>query len=120
MWWWSGVWRMVSGYGYLGLEFVGFFLMVGFKTFVKSLKPRDRANLPPSNFAACVKQTCDKPLSLPLCLFFVSFFTFQFFSSCLSSKTYHYLCSDHLFSSKSLIFLSDQLMKKRCISLYST
>jgi hypothetical protein len=32
--------------GYLGLEFVVFFfLMVGFKTLVKSLKPRDKANL---------------------------------------------------------------------------
>jgi hypothetical protein len=49
MWWWSGVWWMVLGYGVFGVRvcwvFFFFFLMVGFKTLVKSLKPRDRANL---------------------------------------------------------------------------
>jgi hypothetical protein len=51
MWWWSRVWFGLVGGG-VGLWGIGgnrllffFFLMVGFKTLVKSLKPRDKANL---------------------------------------------------------------------------
>jgi len=52
MWWWSRVWFglvwwvVVLVYGVFGVRVCCFFfLMVGFKTLVKSLKPRDKANL---------------------------------------------------------------------------